>query len=154
VHENYEKFMMVCIMVNIGFMLSKVLAAPSLLLSLSPSLRAHNGFQVQNMSATHELVLYIQDAVFTGIFVADILLKLLALGPCSYFSKRWNQFDFVIVTSGVISLFVSGAAVAKVFRVLRVFRLVKTSLQFRMLLSTVLSSLVSAFGQSMHLAAD
>ena len=69
------------------------------------------------MSDTHELVLYIQDALFTSIFVADIVLKLLALGPIQYFSKRWNQFDFVIVTSGLVSLFVSGAAVAKILRV-------------------------------------
>ena len=76
IHSNYEHFMMGCIMVNIAFMLS----------------------QTYDMTDTHKSILHIQDAVFTGIFVADIILKLLALGPIQYFSKKWNQFDFVIVT--------------------------------------------------------
>ena len=47
------------------------------------------------------------------------------------------------MASGLVSLFVTGAAVAKILRVLRVCRLIKTSLQFRMLLSTVISSLAT-----------
>jgi hypothetical protein len=93
------------------------------------------------MSDTHVLVLLVQDIVFTSIFCLDIVLKTIALGPISYLSSRWNQFDVVIIAAGLLSLFFTEVAFAKMMRVLRVFRLVKTSLHFRMLISTVLSSM-------------
>ena len=93
------------------------------------------------MSDVHELVLYIQDISFTTIFVVDIILKITALGPVSYMTQRWNQFDVVVVSAGLVSLFFPEAAFAKTMRVLRVFRLVKTSMHFRMLVSTILSAM-------------
>ena len=121
IHENYEQAIMVAITVNIAFMLSQTLV----------------------MGDTHKLVLFIQDLVFVTIFVLDIIFKLMALGPVSYLSKRWNIFDVVIVTSGLVALLVPDASVVQMLGVLRIFRLVKTSLQFRMLLSTVLSSMTT-----------
>ena len=50
------------------------------------------------------------------------------------------QFDVLVVSIGLVSFLHAGAEVAKIFRTLRVCRLIRTSMQFRMLLSTVISS--------------
>lgn len=39
--------------------------------------------------------------VFTGIFTAEAIVKLVALRQ-HYFKKAWNVFDFIIVVSSVI----------------------------------------------------
>ena len=119
IHTHYEQFMMGCILLNTAFTLSKV----------------------YNITSLHQQVIDIQDIVFASVFLVDVLFKLLAVGPTFYFSKKWNTFDFVVVTSQTISFFVSSAAIVKVLRMLRICRLIKSSVQFRMLLSTLLASM-------------
>lgn len=82
VHTHYEPFMMGCIMVNVSFALS----------------------QVHNMSELHSDIMFYQEVVFTIIFLSDILLKLVALGPyhfvwnpTSSMLKRWNLFDVLVI---------------------------------------------------------
>ena len=43
----------------------------------------------------------ISNWVFTGIFTAEAIVKLIALRQ-HYFKKAWNVFDFIIVVSSVI----------------------------------------------------
>lgn len=43
----------------------------------------------------------ISNLVFTGIFTAEAMVKLIALRQ-HYFRKAWNVFDFVIVISSLI----------------------------------------------------
>ena len=92
------------------------------------------------MTSLHEDILYYQELAFTSVFLLDILMKLTALGPCIYISKKWNRFDVFIVSAQVAALFTPQASFVKILRTLRVLRLVKTSVKFRMLLSTVISS--------------
>lgn len=65
--------------------------------------------------------LEILDWICLGIFIVEIMLKLLAYG-LKFFLSGWNIFDFVIV---IISL-VSGLAFLKVFRTFRVFRVFRS----------------------------
>ena len=44
------------------------------------------------------------NGIFTGIFVAEMLLKWFALGIWSYFTNSWTILDFIIVTVRQISL--------------------------------------------------
>lgn len=60
--------------------------------------------------------------VFTGIFTAEMVLKLIALDPYEYFQQGWNIFDSIIVTLSLVEL---GLANVQGLSVLRSFRLVR-----------------------------
>jgi voltage-gated sodium channel len=60
------------------------------------------------------------DRICLGIFVVELALKLLALGP-RFFRSGWNIFDFVIIG---ISL-TPGAQALSVLRALRILRLLR-----------------------------
>ena len=63
--------------------------------------------------------------MFTAIFTAEAVLKILALGLYTYLQDRWSCFDLVIV---VLSLVELGLANVKGLSILRSFRLVKHSI--------------------------
>eukprot|EP01062_Namystynia_karyoxenos_P034062 TRINITY_DN249_c1_g1_i1.p1 TRINITY_DN249_c1_g1~~TRINITY_DN249_c1_g1_i1.p1 ORF type:complete len:1844 (+),score=646.81 TRINITY_DN249_c1_g1_i1:119-5533(+) len=78
--------------------------------------------QEQGLSDTQEILNY----VFTMIFIAEAVFKLLALGPM-YFRFNWNRFDFAIVLISVLALAVPevrGVSAVRVLRLARLFRLV------------------------------
>lgn len=61
--------------------------------------------------------------VFTGIFTAEMVLKIIALDPYYYFQTGWNIFDGVIVTLSLMELFLAnlvGMSVLRSFRLVRV----------------------------------
>ena len=66
-------------------------------------------------------MLTIGNYVFTGIFTAEAVLKIIAMTPAKFFRNGWNVFDFIIVTISLIEL---GLANVKGLSVLRSFRLV------------------------------
>ena len=45
--------------------------------------------------------------VFTGIFAAEMVLKLIAMDPYEYFQVGWNIFDSLIVTLSLVELFLA-----------------------------------------------
>lgn len=59
--------------------------------------------------------------VFTGIFTAEMFLKLIAMDPYYYFQEGWNIFDGFIVSLSLMEL---GLADVEGLSVLRSFRLV------------------------------
>ena len=59
--------------------------------------------------------------VFTGIFTAEAILKIIAMAPAKYLKDGWNVFDILIVTLSLVEL---GLANVKGLSVLRSFRLV------------------------------
>lgn len=63
--------------------------------------------------------------VFTGIFTAEMCLKVIALDPYYYFQEGWNIFDGIIVSLSLMEL---GLANVEGLSVLRSFRLVSKSL--------------------------
>uniref|UniRef100_A0A8C2H4N0 Sodium channel protein n=1 Tax=Cyprinus carpio TaxID=7962 RepID=A0A8C2H4N0_CYPCA len=67
--------------------------------------------------------------VFTGIFTAEMVLKIIALDPYYYFQQGWNIFDSLIVSLSLMELGLSnveGLSVLRSFRLLRVFKLAKS----------------------------
>lgn len=64
--------------------------------------------------------------VFTGIFTAEMVLKLIALDPYYYFQQGWNIFDGVIVCLSLMEL---GLSNVEGLSVLRSFRLVTSELR-------------------------
>lgn len=59
--------------------------------------------------------------VFSGIFTAEMLLKVIALDPYYYFQTGWNIFDSIIVCLSLMEL---GLSDVEGLSVLRSFRLV------------------------------
>ncbi|XP_043849552.1 sodium channel protein type 9 subunit alpha-like [Dromiciops gliroides] len=43
-------------------------------------------------------VLFVGHQIFTGIYVLEMILKIIALHPYNYFQEKWNIFDSFIVT--------------------------------------------------------
>ncbi|XP_055009098.1 sodium channel protein type 4 subunit alpha B [Boleophthalmus pectinirostris] len=100
------------------------------------------------MSQDFEHLLTIGNLVFTGIFTAEMVLKLLALDPYHYFQVGWNIFDCIIVTMSLVELGlanVQGLSVLRSFRLMRVFKLAKSWPTLNMLIKIIGNS-VGALG--------
>ncbi|XP_010171733.1 sodium channel protein type 2 subunit alpha isoform X7 [Antrostomus carolinensis] len=93
-------------------------------------------------------VLKIGNQVFTGIFAAEMVLKIIAMHPFYYFQVGWNIFDSFIVMLSLVELFLSsvdGLSVLRSFRLLRVFKLAKSWPTLNMLIKIIGNS-VGALG--------
>lgn len=88
------------------------------------------------LSAVFDLV----DVAFVLLFVAEIALKIVGLGPRAFFESGWHRFDFVTVCAGVVSSaltvvefsggapergLVSTLSMLRVLRLLRLFRVTR-----------------------------
>ncbi|NXR76372.1 SCN2A protein, partial [Pycnonotus jocosus] len=100
------------------------------------------------MTDHFEAVLTVGNLVFTGIFAAEMVLKIIAMHPFNYFQVGWNIFDSFIVTLSLVELFLSkvdGLSVLRSFRLLRVFKLAKSWPTLNMLMKIIGNS-VGALG--------
>ncbi|XP_072364238.1 sodium channel protein type 1 subunit alpha-like isoform X2 [Scyliorhinus torazame] len=96
------------------------------------------------MSKEFDNMLYVGNLVFTAIFTAEMVLKIIALDPYYYFQQGWNIFDSIIVCLSLIELGlarVDGLTVLRSFRLLRVFKLAKSW--------PTLNTLIKIIGNSM-----
>ncbi|KAK7945104.1 hypothetical protein WMY93_000832 [Mugilogobius chulae] len=81
------------------------------------------------MTEEFNTMLSVGNLVFTTIFTAEMILKLIALDPYYYFQQGWNIFDGIIVCLSLMELGLSnveGLSVLRSFRLLRVFKLAKS----------------------------
>ncbi|TKS91207.1 Sodium channel protein type 4 subunit alpha B [Collichthys lucidus] len=100
------------------------------------------------MTEEFEALLSVGNLVFTGIFTAEMVLKLLAMDPYFYFQVGWNIFDSIIVTMSLVELGladVKGLSVLRSFRLMRVFKLAKSWPTLNMLIKIIGNS-VGALG--------
>jgi voltage-gated sodium channel len=74
--------------------------------------------------------------LFTGIFVVELAIRILAFGrrPQDFFRSGWNVFDFVIIAALFVPGIRENAALLRVFRLLRVARLLRYLPDVRVLL--------------------
>ncbi|NXO54413.1 SCNAA protein, partial [Aramus guarauna] len=79
--------------------------------------------------------------VFTLIFTAEMVLKIIALDPYNYFQQKWNIFDSIVVMIGLISFKENLSS----FRLLRIFKLAKSWPALNTLMKIILNS-VGALG--------
>ncbi|XP_014196921.1 sodium channel protein type 4 subunit alpha isoform X1 [Haplochromis burtoni] len=89
-------------------------------------------------------MLTIGNLVFSGIFTAEMVLKIIALDPYYYFQTGWNIFDSIIVCLSLMELGLSdveGLSVLRSFRLLRVFKLARSW--------PTLNTLIKIIGNSM-----
>lgn len=94
------------------------------------------GMTYEGESSLYTDVLLYVNYVFTGIFVIEMILKLIAFGS-TYFSSSWNIFDFIVVLGSIFDIAMSnlnasqltflrvGPQLIRVLRVMRVSRLLR-----------------------------
>ncbi|CAL8390684.1 unnamed protein product [Gadus morhua 'NCC'] len=100
------------------------------------------------MSKGFSDMLSVGNQVFTGIFTAEMVVKIIALDPYYYFQQSWNIFDSVIVSLSLMELGLAqlpGMSVLRSFRLLRVFKLAKSWPTLNMLIKIIGNS-VGALG--------
>ncbi|XP_066855831.1 sodium channel protein type 2 subunit alpha-like isoform X3 [Anser cygnoides] len=85
------------------------------------------------MTEAFNNTLKIGNQVFTGIFAAEMVLKIIAMDPFYYFQVGWNIFDSFIVTLSLVELFLSNVDGLSVLR------------SFRLVLNLFLALLLSSF---------
>lgn len=83
--------------------------------------------------------------VILGVFIVEALLKIIAVAPRwrLYFGSGWNLFDFSIVVFSLIPTTGDFALLARLVRVLRVFRLISAVPQLRLIVATLVRSIPS-----------
>ncbi|KAM9843922.1 sodium channel protein type 4 subunit alpha B [Aulostomus maculatus] len=89
-------------------------------------------------------LLSVGNLVFTGIFTAEMILKILAMDPYYYFQVGWNIFDSIIVTISLVELGLADVEGLSVLR-MRVFKLAKSWPTLNMLIKIIGNS-VGALG--------
>uniref|UniRef100_A0A8C0HFF6 Sodium channel protein n=1 Tax=Chelonoidis abingdonii TaxID=106734 RepID=A0A8C0HFF6_CHEAB len=107
------------------------------------------------MTRNLKFMLNVGNKVFTGIFTAEVILKIIALDPYYYFQQRWNIFDSIIVTVSLIDLSLHTKAkgrkehgnllVLRSLKLLRIFKLAKSWTTLNILIKIIGNS-VSAMG--------
>lgn len=97
----------------------------------------------ENMGGVLEVI----DEIFLGIFILEMILKIIAFG-LDYFKDGWNWFDMTIILVSVLSSLAFLSAF-RVFRIFRVFRSLKAMRSMRMMSSLRhLRVIVQAIGRS------
>lgn len=78
------------------------------------------------------------DQICLGIFVVELLLKIIAYNR-RFLYDRWNIFDFLVVAVCFVPS-MGALSTARVFRVLRVFKVVSSVRPLRMIIGALLKS--------------
>ena len=89
--------------------------------------------------------LHLANNVILGIFIVEALLKMLARWPrpLRYFRDGWNIFDFTVVVLALIPTTGEFAIVTRLFRLLRVVRLISTIKDLRLIVAALVRSIPS-----------
>ena len=94
----------------------------------------------ENCPRVYEQILSIFNYIFTGIFIAECLIKLVGLGPVAYFHSGWNRFDFFVVVASILDIVIANidgidAAFLKSFQIIRVLRVMRITRALRLVKS-------------------
>lgn len=124
--KSFEQGIIILICINTLFLASEHYDPPAWLVKLS---------EIANL-------------FFTVIFLLEMLMKICGFGCKKYLEDNFNIFDAFIVTMSYVELVMpagssSSLSVLRAFRLLRVFKIIKSWDSLRILLSTVLDSLTA-----------
>ena len=89
--------------------------------------------------------LHLGNNVILGVFVVEALLKLASRWPrpLRYFNDGWNVFDFTVIVLALIPATGEFAIVTRLFRLLRVVRLISTIKDLRLIVAALVRSIPS-----------
>lgn len=86
------------------------------------------------------------NSTLTCIFACEMVLKLFGYGIKAYVKDGFNDFDAIVVIVGLLEFVNAGSkalTVLRAFRLLRIFKIVKSWSTLRKLLQTVLGAFTS-----------
>ena len=86
-------------------------------------------------------VQWMQNVIFTVIFVIELIIKHLGLGFKGYWIEPLNAFDGIVVGVSIIFIPLEGGAIAGLFRVCRIFRLIKRAPKIKALMVTLVETI-------------
>jgi hypothetical protein len=94
----------------------------------------------ENAPPAYDSALTILNYIFTGIFIAECLIKLVGLGIRGYFHSGWNKFDFFVVLASILDIIIANidgidAAFLKSFQIIRVLRVMRITRALRLVKS-------------------
>ena len=95
-------------------------------------------------SADFTAMMDVQNTVFYGLLLFEILLNTIAYGPGGFYNDGWKGFDLLVAvgtTAGYAGNNASLSQFAKSFRLMRVIRLMKMIGPIRIILETMLQSI-------------
>ena len=104
------------------------------------------GFETYpSMVERYGSTLHLLNSVILWIFVAEIIVKMGAQGsrPWRYFHDAWNVFDFIIVAAAFLPFDSGAVTVLRLFRLLRVLKLVRALPKLQILVGALLKSIPS-----------
>lgn len=104
---------------------------------LSVRFQRSGKFEEEEQAIEHEAY----TLIFVSIYVVEMIMKLIGLGPREYFKSGWNRFDCVVTILGFIGGFIAYAKPTLTYiiilRPLRLLRLFKLKSRYREVLGTV-----------------
>ena len=105
------------------------------------------------MESRYGAWLHLIDRIILGIFVLEIMLKIVACGrrPLDFFRDGWNLFDFIIVAAAFVPGIQTQTTVLRLIRLLRVLRLLSALPSMQVMVVAVIHS-IPAIGQMALLA--
>ncbi|MGK7872746.1 MAG: ion transporter [Xenococcaceae cyanobacterium] len=97
------------------------------------------------LAAKYSWPLMFLDHIIVGIFVAELILKIIAEGnkPWRYFQDPWNVFDFIIIVAFLIPIDNKYVIVLRLLRILRFLRLVRVLPRLQVIVNAILASIPS-----------
>lgn len=100
---------------------------------------------VPEIAARHGPLLHLIDKIIIAVFMLEIVLRIVAEGrrPWRFFRDPWHVFDFVIVASSFIPEGGPFMAAARLFRILRVMRLITFAPKLQMIVGALLQAIPS-----------
>jgi len=90
-----------------------------------------------------EFFIWLQNLVFLLVFTAEMTIKMLGMGCKTYWYSGFDAFDGFTVLVGWAFAFLDMGPVGSIFRIGRVFRIVKRAPKLHNLMSTLVSCLPS-----------
>jgi len=101
------------------------------------------GAKTYTFNAQVDLLFKVLDITITLIFLAEIIIRIIAEHSLKkFFSKGWNIFDFIIVTASLIPVDESEMALlGRLLRIFRVLRLVSVIPELRVLLNAFVKAI-------------
>ena len=94
----------------------------------------------ENAPPAYDQTLTMLNYIFTGIFIAECIIKLIGLGIIGYFHSGWNKFDFFVVIASILDIIIANidgidAAFLKSFQIIRVLRVMRITRALRLVRS-------------------
>src|SRR5918999_314769 len=99
----------------------------------------------------HGATLDLLNAVFLGVFVVELALRLASYGrrPWRFFLDRWNVFDFVVVALAFTPGFRQNSTILRLVRLLRIVRIVRLLPELRILVTAIARSIPPLFSMAL-----